>query len=218
MNVEQLVADEQKIVGFMPLANGRPFNPINPDRREIKIQVIAHAAARNCRFNGQTLVHDSLGQHMVLVSVEMERAAIARGESRLQAVIAGMWGLVHDGSECLGLPDMSRMVKRSPQMTAYRDLERPLQQLVYECFGLFGPEPEDLHVHDLRVGATEARDFLEGGIPPWWPAEYHDTRNHLTETLHSWPFEVAKAKFLARYAYLESRLNTSTPADSFSGV
>ncbi len=216
MNVDQLVEDEQKIIGLMPLANGRPFSPLNPDLREFDINVLAHSLARNCRFNGHTVEHDSVAQHSVLVSIEMEAAAFGRVESIIDAAIAGKWGLFHDASEGYGLPDLSRMVKRSAQMQGYRDAEQLLQRMIYGAVGLSGEAPGDLGLHDLRVGATEARDFLVNGIPLWWPAEYHDSRNHLSQRLIGWSYAIARQRFLDRYAYLEDRLKTRTPAASFS--
>lgn len=221
MNVAQVEADEQAIIGCIPLISGKPFNPIHPDVDAIRIEDIAHALSLNCRFTGHVMQHYSVAQHCCLVSDEMFNEAIELGGSEADAAYAGLWGLLHDASEAY-LCDMSRMVKRSPQMIGYREIEHQLQATVYRAFGLIGCEPAELHAHDLRVGATEARDLLNGGIPPWWPNEYKDVRNHLPFKIEPWPHVVAKSRFLSRYQRLTGTLagmsKTRTPAASFSGV
>lgn len=99
------------------------FTPLEPKLTEIKMEDIAHAQSLMTRANGHFPEFYSVAQH----SIACGKEAIARGYSPRLVMAC----LVHDGSEAY-LSDITRPVKT--KLPAYRDIEKKLQDAVYERF------------------------------------------------------------------------------------
>jgi len=95
---------------FITTFTGRKVNPLNLRVEDVCIEDIAHHLATLNRFVGALKRPVSIAQHSVYVSRLLARTG---WESE---------GLFHDSSECY-LGDVSRWVKRMPEMKAYREAE-----------------------------------------------------------------------------------------------
>lgn len=135
--------------GTIRLRSGRLFSPLDPDPRLINIEDIAHALSNICRFTGHTREFYSVAQHSVLVA---------------QGMLPGLelWGLLHDAAEAY-LCDVARPIKHLRLMEPYREVEKRLQLVIYERFGLSGPEPADVKRLDRQVAQAEIRDLIYKG-------------------------------------------------------
>lgn len=99
------------------------FDPLRPDVSLIDIGDIAHSLSMLCRANGHFRSFYSVGMH----SVNCCREAIARGYSPKVQLAC----LLHDGSEAY-LSDVTRPVKQ--ELPRYKEIEEPLQELIWEKF------------------------------------------------------------------------------------
>lgn len=108
------------------------FTPLEPRKEDILAEDIAHSLSMMTRANGHFPEFYSVGQH----SLQCAKEAAARGwPDRL--VLAC---LLHDGSEAY-LSDITRPVKKN--MPAYREIEKVLQDAIYEKFLGSVPTPEE---------------------------------------------------------------------------
>ena len=109
------------------LRSGLIINLENPDLNHILLEDIIHALSNIGRFSGHARSFYSVAQHSMYLSWIMPP------ELRLQA-------LLHDGAEAY-LQDLSGPLKHSIYLAGYRDLERQMQQRIFEKFGI---EPSGL--------------------------------------------------------------------------
>lgn len=161
--------------------SGKQFFPADPRRADIDIVDIAHALSHQCRFNGHCLRFYSVAEHSVRVSHELPPEL-------------ALWGLLHDAAEAY-VADLPRPVKAT--FPAYRDLEDRLLRRIIEHFGLSWPMPQEVHVADTKLLATEARDLM---APP--PASWNLDVEPIDETIEPSSQEEAKAAYLARFEEL----------------
>jgi hypothetical protein len=134
---------------WIQVFTGRQFWPTNPRPEDVDIRDIAHALSLTCRFTGHTEAFYSVAQHSVLISQHC-------GDPR--------WGLLHDAAEAY-LPDVARPVKQ--ELTGFSDIEDRLLGVIASVFGLTMPIPQSVHVADLVLLATEARDLMVAPSCPW---------------------------------------------------
>lgn len=107
---------------FICTYTGVHFYPLDPRPEEIKIEDIAHALARICRFNGHLDIFYSVGQHVLTVATELS----LRGYSPKIA----LYGLVHDFSEAY-ITDIPTPVKNF--LPDYQEVENNLQKAIYDA-------------------------------------------------------------------------------------
>ncbi|WP_371381395.1 DUF429 domain-containing protein [Sporomusa aerivorans] len=115
------------------------FYPLDPEADKVMLEDIAHALSQMCRANGHFKTFYSVAQH----SVNCAREAKARGLSdRLQLAC-----LLHDASEAY-ISDITRPVKY--YLDEYKRIERKLQQVIYEKFGIRDLTAEECrHIGDI---------------------------------------------------------------------
>ncbi len=110
------------------------FYPLQPVSEDIKIEDIAHSLSLMTRANGHHKHFYSVAQH----AISCYKEAKSRGCSkRIQ-----LGCLLHDASESY-ISDLTRPVKK--QLTEYFIIEKKLQSLVYEKFGLGDLTEEEKH-------------------------------------------------------------------------
>lgn len=164
---------------------GLQFYPGDPRPEDVRIEDIAHALANVCRFAGHCREFYSVAQHSVLVS------QIVPEEHALR-------GLLHDASEAY-IHDITRPMKRLPEMSFYRDLEHRTMAAIHAAFGITGDEPASIKVADNCVLMTERRDLLTVQRDWSWRAE------PLLMRIVALPPHKAEELFLERFVELRSR-------------
>jgi hypothetical protein len=102
----------------------RRVNPLAVHPTDVDIIDIAHHLSLVNRFGGATSVPISVAQHSVYVSWLCEGTDWA------------LQGLLHDASEAY-LGDVTKWLKESPEMAAYREAEDRAQEAVFLRFGVF---------------------------------------------------------------------------------
>ena len=112
---------------------------------DIDIEDIAHALSMICRFGGHCSRHYSVAEHSLLV------AQMVPEEYRLSA-------LLHDASEAY-LGDVIAPLKRMPGMEGYCVLERKMEQLIEEKFGVRFVDDPIIKEADLKALYIEGRSF-----------------------------------------------------------
>lgn len=134
---------------------GAKFYPLDIRASDIDIRDIAHALSLQCRFAGHTKWHYSVGQHSILVSMEMERLGFPE---------LALDGLLHDGSEAY-LVDVPRPIKLIADFSTYRNIEERAQDAIFiKYIGRKG-EHEQVKVADNMLLGKEAKVLMNN---PFW--------------------------------------------------
>ena len=120
---------------MMHTFSGRRVDPLNLRAEDVDIKDIAHALARQCRFNGHCAGYLSVAAHSV----------------RVHDLLAGtphqLWGLLHDAAETY-LGDMIRPMKHSGDFDEYYRAEAVAERAIADRFGLTLPIPPEVHAAD----------------------------------------------------------------------
>jgi hypothetical protein len=121
---------------------------------------IAHALARQCRYNGHTYGHLSVARHSLWVAEYLG--------DRGYPYVVRLTGLLHDASETY-IGDMIRPLKHNPKLgTAFAEVEAHVEAMIAMRFGLPYPFPtviktaDDYVLTDLELGGPEHRWHWEG--------------------------------------------------------
>jgi 5'-deoxynucleotidase YfbR-like HD superfamily hydrolase len=185
------------------MLSGRRLDLLDPSPLDIEIEDIAHGLARVARWNGQTMGDHifSVAQHTLLVG-EIARRRNGDVDRRLALAL-----LLHDAPEYV-IGDMISPFKAIIG-GSYKAVESRLLTAIHLRFGLPPTLPAELmaiiKASDRGAafleatvlagfGVTEARRFF--GARPALPAAVE--KDYLTP----WPAEVAKRRFLERFAAL----------------
>lgn len=117
---------------------GARVDVLNAKPDDIRIADIAHALARQVRYNGHVNHHLSVARHSIWVSEELN----GTGHE--------LWGLLHDASETY-IGDMVKPLKHHPSMQVFREAEEALDAVIATHFGLPFPMPAEVHEADRHV-------------------------------------------------------------------
>lgn len=126
------------------LVNGASFDPLNPDPKLMTLDVIAAAAANMCRYAGQISSFFSIAQHQVLV------AALGPRDSAAQRC-----GLLHDGDELFGLPDLPTPVK--PFFPEYVNAQHRIGTALDSVYGITAADHKRTKYADVQAFGIEVR-------------------------------------------------------------
>jgi hypothetical protein len=140
-------------VSWIVTASGIKFPVADNTPAHIRLDDIAHALSRLCRFGGHVREFYSVAQHSVLVG-ELVRLR-APGDRTAYA-----WALMHDAAEAY-LGDVVSPLKR--YLPSYADLELHVLRSVAGAFGLPLTVPPVVKACDAIALALEARDLCHGG-------------------------------------------------------
>jgi 5'-deoxynucleotidase YfbR-like HD superfamily hydrolase len=177
---------------------GRKFNLLEPRLEDINFEDIAHSQAMSCRWTGHSKHHYSIAQHVYYCSF------LGPEENAL-------WNLLHDGSESY-IGDMNRPLKHYTDAgEAYRKVEWPIQNLVYNAAGLFAPydvngamiEPATVKIADEAMLYCEQEQLL--------PPVAFETSNPFGRSraanivIEEWSPKQAERMFMDRYESLSRR-------------
>ncbi len=161
------------VVGVM---SGRTVWPSDPDPSSLALDDIANALSFQCRYHGNVLRFYSTSEHCWHVS---------------HAVPAcdALWGLLHDTPEFL-VGELSRTVKLL--LPDHAALSRLVMQRMARAFGLPGAAPPASVIEaDGRIVADEQAAIQR---------VVTTTARPLGVTIQCWPPEVARLRFLERFA------------------
>jgi hypothetical protein len=179
MNVavkEPTVASE--VGGWMQTLSGLKFWPRAPRVEDIRIEDIAGALSKMCRYGGHCKKFYSVAEHCVLV------ARHAPDDLKLTA-------LMHDASEAY-LVDVPRPIK--PFLPGYYDMEAKLMSVISERFGLIDPLPAEVKRLDNAILRDEREQNMASMdvAPEFWG----DAIDGLGVELRFWQPEDAQTMFL----------------------
>lgn len=162
---------------------GAAVSLLQPDPQMIRLEDIAHALSRQCRYNGHTAKHYSVAEHSVLVSTVAQYPIV---------------GLFHDAAEAY-IGDLVSPMKRAlghRVMLEWNLIERGLDRAIATRFGF---DPDELHFSDVkeadyRVLVAERTALFPVEAAPWLlrPAKPVD------EVIRCYSAEDAKGLFLTR--------------------
>lgn len=121
--------------GLIMTANGEFFDLLNPTKDQIDIEVIAHALSKMERATGHFTCQWSVAQHSILVAELAAQKARKDGLAAIDRTMIELAGLLHDASEAY-IVDLPRPLKYLPGFEKYREMEKRIQDLIYEKYGI----------------------------------------------------------------------------------
>lgn len=164
------------------LSSGRVIDLTNPDPGSIRIEDIALALSRICRFAGHTLRFYSVAEHCVMVS-------------RLVPQEAALPALLHDASEAY-LGDVTRPLKAI--LPAYKEIERRLEVVIEQKFRIDSFQWRvEIKSADIKMGIIEAHRLMPHD-PEYWGTAPDDKKI----PVEGWSPPEARRRFLERFAEL----------------
>lgn len=158
--------------------SGNAFYPTDPKPEDVRIEDIAHALSLICRYTGHVKEFYSVAQHSVIASMYCKDK---------------MWALMHDAAEAY-LADIARPIKH--EMKKFVECENKLMDVIAVKFGLSLPMPEEVHVIDRILLATEKRDLMSPSKLIWSAI---DGVEPLDKSIIPWTPERAEAEFMERF-------------------
>ena len=186
--LEAYLGHYPRTTDWIQLYSGRKFWPLEPHPSDVFIQDIAHNLANMCRFGGCIYPGYSVAEHCVRVSW----------------LCPTLEALLHEGDECWGMPDLTRPVKYHPDFRKLWDYYGGQQQAAVNL--RFGLDPHlkspEVKQADNILLITEQRDLQGAQIEPW--TKWADCEP-LPDVIVPWSMEVARQRFLERFAELGGR-------------
>ena len=154
---------------------GKEMNSFAPTPDMIDIRDIAHALSLEARANGHYEYFYSVAQHCI----QCCREAIARHYVPRLALAC----LLHDGSEAY-MSDVTAPLKK--YMTMYLQIEKQLQDMIYEKFLGYVPEGEEMKLIrniDSACKYYEAKHFYhrEEGTAPYMLTTLSFKKQHMAD-------------------------------------
>ena len=111
---------------LMRTISGKCVDPLNFTADDLDIRDIAHALARQCRYNGHSFGHLSVARHSLWVSERL--GDLYEGDKELRLA-----GLLHDAAEAY-TGDLIRPLKHRPELAAFLEVEASIEQVIAEAY------------------------------------------------------------------------------------
>lgn len=160
---------------------GAAFSPLAPRSEDIRLEDIAAALSKMCRYAGHCIRFYSVAEHSVLV------AEAAPDWCKLDA-------LLHDASEAY-LVDIPRPLK--PHLVNYVEIENNLMAEIADRFGTLWPLPHEVKQLDARIIADErAQNMVQMNVSA---DEWGSDVEPIGCSLKYWTPEEAQAQFTAAF-------------------
>ena len=164
--------------------SGIAFPLLEPRPEHVRIEDIAHALARQCRYGGHCKTFYSVAQHSVILAQWL----LDTHRNRQFA----LEGLLHDAAEAYVI-DVPRPLKML--LPRHTEIEANIQAAIRDRLGLYGDVPEEVHDADRRI-LTDERDQLMAPCSVDWGAMKPALGVTLTPT---WMPAQSEREFLALY-------------------
>lgn len=186
---------------WMQTFTGRHIYPLSTKPQDFVIEDIAHALSMICRFNGQSRVFYSVGEHSVLLAEFCEQKNY---EPELS-----LWALMHDAAEAY-LGDVIRPIKQNAMFTGESDtgswsmsfhgVESLLITRIFEALGLTEHLQNMGHIQsvkmlDSRILVDESMELM-GEVKDW--GELQDYQP-LGVSISGLPPFMVEQRFLSAY-------------------
>lgn len=188
--------DRPRKPGGICTHTGRYVSTLNLAVEDVTVTDIAHGLALCNRFVGQTAYPLSVAQHSIFVS-------------RLVPPAYRLQGLFHDASEAY-LGDMTKWLKMTDEMAAYREVEERTQDTIYRALGIPTTEESNAAVDEADKLMVRYEAFMIWGpdMPlfdrPDYPVPTQEERD-LVESLDiswgEWNWRTAEREF--HHAYFQ---------------
>jgi uncharacterized protein len=191
MNAEQF-AQESARTPWILTYTGRRVNPLALRVEDVDILDIAHHLATINRWCGALSEPISVAQHSVHVSWLCDGS-----DFELEA-------LLHDASEAY-LGEVTKWLKNSDCMIAYREAEDRATEVVSRKFDLVHPLPLVVEKADALMVGVEGQFGIRGWKPfPGYDLPSADTLRR-AQFHSSWTWREAEAQFITRFSYIVAK-------------
>lgn len=180
--------------------SGHKFWPLDPRADEVFYDDVCIGTSREGRFGNHSRDFYSVAEHEVIVSLYCERFARVRGWSDEDVLLVAREGLFHDAGESY-IGDMPRPLKHTPTMRPFREMEVPVQNAVFEHFGIY-PTPRTTKLVkdvDNRVLVDEIEALM---LDPGMYLVRHEKVRGLGAEIAAMPWQQAAAAFTQRFCEL----------------
>jgi hypothetical protein len=191
--------DRLAAIAHMTTFTKRRVNLLDLRVEDICIEDVAHHLACTNRFNGALIYPVSVAQHSVYVSKLCEGTGYE------------LEGLLHDGAEAF-VGDVTKWLKESDEMAAFRVVEDRVQELVYQAFGISIADiaaPAMMHPEVKAADMLMVRyEAMQSGfsIPhPDYPKSISIDEFQRIGQWRPWNWKNAERAFLKRFFALHPR-------------
>ncbi len=181
-----IIAEAPPAITWTRTHSGESVDLIEPDPADIRIEDIAAALSKLCRFSGHTSEFYSVAQHSVIVS-------------RLCPPKLRLHGLLHDAAEAFtnDLPTPVKSILTSEARAEFKLIESRLLRAIGEAFDVDLMPSKTVKHADLVALRHEAELLLPEPI-----AGFADLPGDPCEPITPWRAEVAEKNFLAEFEKL----------------
>lgn len=152
------VKDIASVKRVIETSTGVFVDPIDPDPDSLKLEDMANALSRVCRFTGHANRHYSVAEHSLLVADYLEHAGY--GDEVIYT------GLMHDTTEAY-IPDLAAPLKHSDWGAPFIEAEDRLMSVIAERFKVIYPFPEEVGYADLVLVWCEGSVLLPSRTTTW---------------------------------------------------
>lgn len=175
--------------GWLELHSGTKFEFRAPTSEMFKLDDVAIALGRICRYNGHTLQHYSVAEHSVLLAKHLA-AQYSLEDRRENAAVRTLIRTVlfHDVAEFV-MADLPRPIKYA--LPGYKEIERGIEEAAARRFDLFYPFPDVVRELDSRVIQDERAQAMNASGHDWGT----DRLVPLGVTLQFWSADRAAYEF-----------------------
>ena len=184
---------------FLNTTTNRRVNPLDLQPEDVNLTDIAHALALCNRFAGHTIRPISVAQHSVWVSLMCDNGTDYE---------IPMAALLHDASEAY-LGDVTKWLKMSPDMKAYRDAEKRATRVILHTFNCYDGLVEAVEEADKRMVCWEAERGIKNFFDHTMPEGYGPVKGPWRSVLQrDWVWQEwydAEITFRDRFLVLQSR-------------
>lgn len=173
--------------GWMQIANGHIFHPLDPRVNEVHIEDIAQSLSRQIRYNGMSDLSISVAQHSCQCAWLAEQTG---GNHDVQLAL-----LMHDAAEAY-IGDMIRPLK--VLIPEFKEIEDRIMAVIIAKYDLPLITPKAQKYYDNLALAWEKRDIYQSSrewphmldVPKWLPV------------MAPWSLNYAEFRFLKLFEYL----------------